>query len=84
VAPFRGETVSHGEKVMSRASVLRRQAETCLQLSYGCSDPVTADHLRMIAAEYFQSACDLEQDRPSFVERGLGQFGRGSSHNVAR
>ena len=68
---------------MSRASVLRRQAETCLQLSYSCSDPETADHLRMIAAEYFQSACDLEQDRPGLIERGLGQIGRASSHNLA-
>jgi hypothetical protein len=70
--------------VMSRASVLRRQAETCLQLSYACSDPVTADHLRMIAAEYFQSACDLEQDRPGFLERSLSQLGRLSSHDGAR
>jgi hypothetical protein len=64
---------------MSRASVLRRQAETCLQLSYACSDPVTADHLRMIAAEYFQSACDLEQDHSGFLERSLTHLGRLSS-----
>jgi hypothetical protein len=69
---------------MSRATILRRQAETCLQLSYTCSDPSTADHLRMIAAEYFETASDLEHDHPSLIERGLNLLAGSPAGESAR
>jgi hypothetical protein len=63
----------------SRAAVLRRQAETCLHLSDCCSDPLTADHLRDIAAEFFQAASDIEHDRAGL----LGPLVRSPVHNGA-
>jgi hypothetical protein len=54
---------------MLRAKVLRRQAESCLRLSQSCCDPLTADHLRMMAADFFQHACKIENARPGFFAR---------------
>ena len=50
---------------MSKAAYFRRQAESHLRLSNTCQDPLTAEHLRLLAAEYFQRATEIEY---GFVE----------------
>jgi hypothetical protein len=49
---------------MVRAKFLRRQAETCLRLSEQCSDSATAEHLRLMAAEFFRRLTE-HKDQPS-------------------
>jgi len=69
---------------MTRAAMLRRQAEGCLRLSDACSDPSTADHLRAMAADFFEEASTLEQQQGRRLERYLPQFGNKSRHAIGR
>jgi hypothetical protein len=50
---------------MMGAKFLRRQAETCLRLSEQCSDSTRAEHLRLMAAEFFQRLTEHHKDQPS-------------------
>jgi hypothetical protein len=47
---------------MLRSGYLRQQAETCLQLSQRCSNSATAAELRVMAAEFFSNAVEVEND----------------------
>src|SRR5215218_10220003 len=47
---------------MLRSGYLRQQAETCLKLSQKCSNSATAEELRLIAAEFFSKAVEVEND----------------------
>ena len=45
-----------------RSGYLRQQAETCLRLSQKCSNRATAEELRVMAAEFFSKAIEVEND----------------------
>jgi len=45
---------------MLRSRFLRRQAETCMRLSEDCAEPATAEELRLMAAEFFRQAVEIE------------------------
>jgi hypothetical protein len=47
---------------MLRSGYLRQQAETCLRLSQRCSNKATAAELRVMAAEFFSKAVEVEND----------------------
>jgi hypothetical protein len=47
---------------MLRSDYLRQQAETCLRLSQRCSNRATAAELRVMAAEFFSKAVEVEND----------------------
>jgi hypothetical protein len=47
---------------MLRSGYLRQQAETCLRLSLRCSNKATAAELRVMAAEFFSKAAEVEND----------------------
>jgi hypothetical protein len=47
---------------MLRSGYLRQQAETCLRLSQRCSSSATAAELRVMAAEFFSKAVEVEND----------------------
>src|SRR5215211_3377695 len=47
---------------MLRSGYLRQQAETCLRLSQRCSNKATATELRLMAAEFFSKAVEVEND----------------------
>jgi hypothetical protein len=47
---------------MSRLRFFRQQAETCFRLAEQCSDESTADQLRLMGAEFFRKATELEND----------------------
>jgi hypothetical protein len=47
---------------MLRSDYLRRQAETCLRLSQKCSSSATAEELRLMAAEFFSKAVEVENE----------------------
>jgi hypothetical protein len=45
-----------------RSGYLRQQAETCLRLSQRCSNKTTAAELRLMAAQFFSKALEVESD----------------------
>jgi hypothetical protein len=48
---------------MSRIGFLRRQAETCIRLAEATPDGAAAEHLRLMAAEFFRRAVEAENER---------------------
>jgi hypothetical protein len=47
---------------MLRSGYLRQQAQTCLRLSQRCANRATAAELRVMAAEFFTKAVEVEND----------------------
>ena len=43
---------------MATADYYRKQAETCLHMSRVCYDPILAEHLDLLAAEFMEAAAD--------------------------
>jgi hypothetical protein len=54
---------------MLRSGYLRQQAETCLRLSQRCSNKATAAELRVMAAEFFSRAIEIENDWLAATQR---------------
>jgi hypothetical protein len=54
---------------MLRSGYLRQQAETCLRLSQRCSNKATAAELRVMAAEFFSKAVEVENNWLAASER---------------
>ena len=51
---------------MASADYYREQADTCLHMSHICPDPILAERLGSLAAEFRRAAADLDDDRASF------------------
>jgi len=43
---------------VATADYYRKQAETCLHMSRVCHDPILAEHLGLLAAEFMEAAAD--------------------------
>lgn len=55
---------------MATADYYREQAESCRQMSRICPDPVLADRLDVLAAEFLAAAADQDEDlRLSCIRR---------------
>ena len=52
---------------MATAGYYRKQAETCLHMSRMCDDPILAEQLDMLAAEFREAAAD--QDGVAIVDQ---------------
>ena len=63
---------------MLRPGYLRQQAETCLKLSQKCSNSATAEELRLIAAEFFSKAVEVENDWLTATQRAQAPTTAGS------
>ena len=48
---------------MATAAYYRKQAATCLQMSRACADPILADRLDVLAAEFLEAAADTDGAR---------------------
>ena len=60
---------------MLRSGYLRQQAETCLRLSQKCSNRATAEELRLMAAEFFSKAVEVENDWLAASQRAASDDG---------
>jgi len=47
---------------VASANYYRKQAETCLQMSRVCSDPILAERLGVLAAAFREAAADISGD----------------------
>jgi hypothetical protein len=62
---------------MLRSGYLRQQAETCLRLSQRCSNKTTAAELRLLAAQFFSKAVEVENDSlPASEQAGSDERGQ--------
>jgi hypothetical protein len=49
---------------VATADYYRKQAATCRQMSRACADPILADRLDVLAAEFLEAATDTDDARP--------------------
>jgi hypothetical protein len=47
---------------VATAHYYRKQAETCLHMSRVCADPILAERLGLLAAEFLAAAADQDGD----------------------
>jgi hypothetical protein len=68
---------------MLRSGYLRQQAETCLRLSQRCSNKATAAELRVMAAEFFSKAVEVENEWLAALHRSQAPTTAGSGDRPA-
>jgi hypothetical protein len=68
---------------MLRSGYLRQQAETCLRLSQRCPNKATAAELRVMAAEFFSKAVEVENEWLAALQRAQAPTTAGSGDRPA-
>jgi len=58
---------------VATADYYREQADTCLHMSRTCPDPVLAERLGSLAAEFRSAAAELKADRASARRAACGR-----------
>jgi len=62
---------------VATADYYRKQAETCLHMSRVCYDPILAEHLDLLAAEFMEAAADQSVSTSEHVEHRRGRRAHG-------
>jgi len=61
---------------MQSADYYREQADTCLNMSRICPDPILAERLGSLAAEFRRAASEVDDDRASSYSAYHDAYGR--------